>query len=186
MIDIQYRAIYRVSKRNAAIRKIPFGLLEQVFEGMVRRANGKCELTGIPFSFCREAGVRRNPWAPSLDRIDSRKGYTWSNCRLVCVAVNLAMNEWGEEVLFKLAKAISRRSVVSIEPLVEGLARLTQAAAICGVSVAHFRLAKRNIPGRQWAIGSGSREPVERWDVAILRSWLESEEGRLFVLEAVA
>lgn len=27
---------------------------------------------------------------------------------------------------------------------------------------------------------------VERWDVAALREWLETEDGKLFVLEAAA
>jgi hypothetical protein len=47
----------------------------------------------------------RHPYAPSLDRIECSKGYTASNTRLVCVAVNFGMNEWGEDVYRELAKA---------------------------------------------------------------------------------
>ena len=45
----------------------------------------------------------------SLDRIDSSKGYTVENCRLVCTAVNLAMNEWGEDVLERIALYYRRK-----------------------------------------------------------------------------
>lgn len=45
------------------------------------------------------------PFMPSIDRTNSAKGYTAGNCRLVCVAANFAMNEWGQGVLHKLAVA---------------------------------------------------------------------------------
>lgn len=54
-----------------------------------------CALTGIPFSPVRH-GEKRNPYAPSIDRIDSRGGYTMSNVRIVLLSVNLALSDWGE------------------------------------------------------------------------------------------
>jgi len=69
---------------------------------LVRRCGGRCEVSGVPFSLNRgEWG--RAPYTPSLDRIKSKAGYTPENCRIVCCAVNLAMNEWGESVLEKIA-----------------------------------------------------------------------------------
>ena len=73
------------------------------------RANGKCQLTGIPFSSERKPGCVKRPWMPSVDRIDCSKGYTADNCRLVCVAVNLALNEFGDEVLLTIAKGLLYR-----------------------------------------------------------------------------
>lgn len=69
-----------------------------------RRCNGKCELTGLAFDIGKGSWSRR-PYAPSIDRIDSSKGYTTDNCRVVCVAINLAMNEWGEDVYKAVAMA---------------------------------------------------------------------------------
>ena len=57
---------------------------------------GKCELTGI--KFISNDDFRISPFNPSIDRIDSKKGYTKNNCRLICVALNLAIKEWGEDV----------------------------------------------------------------------------------------
>lgn len=72
--------------------------------GLLARAAGHCELTGIKFSSKRIAGALKRPWAPSLDRMDRAKGYEAANCRIVCVAVNLALNEFGEGVLRRIAR----------------------------------------------------------------------------------
>lgn len=65
-----------------------------------------CAVSGIPFRLQKLNG--RRPYAPSVDRIDCTKGYEPGNCRVVCVAVNYAMNVWGEGMLNELADAIYR------------------------------------------------------------------------------
>lgn len=97
-----------ISKRLHAIRyrsKLRGGecLTREEIGALVARAGGRCELTGIPFSDARPRGCRRAPFAPSIDRIDSRDGYTAANCRLVCFAANVALNQWGEGTLRQLA-----------------------------------------------------------------------------------
>lgn len=73
-------------------------------EALWLRCNGKCEVTGIPFSLDNsDTGSTRRPWAPSIDQIESGKGYTIANVRVVCIAVNIAMNQWGENVLYRIA-----------------------------------------------------------------------------------
>ena len=71
------------------------------------RCNGYCEVTGIALSFDRpDPSKRAAPFQPSIDRIDSSKGYDAANCRVVALAVNLAMREWGEAVIARIGKAI--------------------------------------------------------------------------------
>lgn len=103
------REMYRISERNAKRRKIPFTLNRQEFREIVERAAGRCMMTGIEFEFERYEGSCRRPFAPSLDRIDSSKGYSADNCRLICVLVNLAMNQWGLGPLMKVAKNLITR-----------------------------------------------------------------------------
>ena len=69
--------------------------------------DGRCAVSGIRFSSkrYRHAFVKQ-PFSQSLDRINSRKGYSPSNTRLVCVAANFAMNDWGLEVLAELAVGV--------------------------------------------------------------------------------
>lgn len=76
-----------------------------------RLAYGRCEATGIPF-VCSEPGTRgkgnANPWAPSLDRIDPTKPYTQDNTQVVVWAYNMARSAWGDEVVFRIAEALTR------------------------------------------------------------------------------
>lgn len=81
------------------------------------RSGGKCEATGIPFSLQPAPNCRRKPYAPSLDRLDNSRPYSLDNCRLVCVAVNIAINEWGEEIFGDVAMGFlvnARRLVTAL------------------------------------------------------------------------
>ena len=90
----------------AARKRDGYELTKKDEYALVERFAGKCEMSGIPFS---EKGTEwfRNPWSPSLDRIDSKKGYTPDNVRIVLCAVNAAMNEWGEDVFRFIAKSVA-------------------------------------------------------------------------------
>lgn len=79
------------------------------FDLLWREAGGFCQLTGLPLQPRPEGCADRvYPWAASLDRIDSAKGYTRENCRIVCAAMNIALNAFGEQVFRSLAEAFSR------------------------------------------------------------------------------
>jgi len=69
----------------------------------------KCEITGLDLVLARNGTTNYNPWAPSLDRKDPKKGYTKQNTRLVCVAYNVAKGEWSEDVLRTLVSALHKR-----------------------------------------------------------------------------
>lgn len=79
------------------------------FERIMTRAGGRCELTGIAFTINREAKGAKALWGPSLDRIKCHLPYSYANCRLVCTAVNLALNEFGLETLQKIALALTEK-----------------------------------------------------------------------------
>lgn len=94
-------------RKRAFRKKLEFSLTTDEFRTVLFRSGWRCELSGIEFEF--EQSTRRGPhrpFSPSLDRIDSMKGYTIDNVRLVCLAVNIAMNTWGENVLFAIAKGV--------------------------------------------------------------------------------
>lgn len=56
-------------------------------------ADKSCSLSGIPFDMLPRNDVYRNPFAPSLDRIDNSKGYEIGNVALVCNIVNCGKGE---------------------------------------------------------------------------------------------
>ena len=77
---------------------------------------GRCALSGLRFDLRQiGSGKARRPFAPSLDRIDSIGGYTRDNVRLVCQAVNFALNAFGEDVFRQIAKATAafERTIVA-------------------------------------------------------------------------
>jgi hypothetical protein len=69
--------------------------------------NGYCELSGLPFVLKNSTKFSKNPYAPSLDRIDSNnKEYSINNTRLVLACVNQALNQYGLEHFLKVATAV--------------------------------------------------------------------------------
>lgn len=105
-----YAEVFQRAKKNARLRGIPFDLTKAEFDALVKKSDGRCMVSGLPFTTPsrRKAGSRR-PFAPSLDRIDSAVGYTKSNCRIVSIIVNCALNEWGEEPLFEMCRAVAEK-----------------------------------------------------------------------------
>ena len=93
--------IYRLSKdakKRAKKKGIEYSISDsfwdRVDEGML------CDVTGVPMSM----SSADQKCMISLDRIDSSKGYTDENCRLVCYAVNMACGPWGWDEFVDLVK----------------------------------------------------------------------------------
>lgn len=104
------QAVYSARKR-AKDKGIACELSEAEALLLWRRCKGRCELTGIPFDLGRLDGCVRRPFAPSIDRVNASGPYTKTNIRVVCTAVNLAMNQWGDEVLYRIARGLSTNKV---------------------------------------------------------------------------
>ena len=98
------RLLLFFAQRRAKDADLEFSLTWEPIAAALRR--GTCEATGLPFDLRPVPGRRANPWAPSLDRRDSTKGYTVSNVQVVVAAYNYAKSEWTEDVLLRLARAI--------------------------------------------------------------------------------
>ena len=73
-------------------------------------SNGICAISGVPFSNVKSEGCRRRPFYPSLDRIDSKKGYVYGNVRIVCIIANIARSDFDDGSLVYLAKSIANNS----------------------------------------------------------------------------
>lgn len=115
VLDADYRRLYVRARGRAQKAGEAFTLSEVEMQALVVAANGACAVSGIPFSYQKEPGWFRAPYAPSLDRVSSQSGYTFENCRLVCVAVNWALSDWGVGVLLHVAKNIVARQVLHVD-----------------------------------------------------------------------
>ncbi len=70
---------------------------------------GVCEMSKMEFTFDPpKAGFHHNPYAPSLDRHDPKKGYTKKNTKLVLWAYNQAKGQWNQKHFRRIMRAIVR------------------------------------------------------------------------------
>ena len=70
---------------------------------MDKLQKGFCEVTGLPFTYGLES---RNPWSPSLDRVDPSIGYTIENTRVVVWIFNAAKNVFKDSDVMLMAHAL--------------------------------------------------------------------------------
>jgi len=111
------RKAWNRARGRALKRGSVFTLTADDVSTLWERCDGKCSVSGMEFTeeIFPNALVKR-PFAPSLDQIEANKGYTLENTRITCVAANFAMNEWGLDVLQRLARAIAKHEQQDREP----------------------------------------------------------------------
>lgn len=96
--------LYTQTRARAKKRHQVFSLSPDVYAALVSK---RCALSAIEFDTGPTATRhQKRPFAPSIDRLDNTKGYEEGNVRLVCVAVNIAMNIWGADVLWMVARGL--------------------------------------------------------------------------------
>jgi hypothetical protein len=94
------------AKARSKTYSMDFDLDKEYLITLFELQNKKCALTGLEFATAQgENSNKRRPFAPSIDRIDYKKGYTKDNTRLVCVAVNISLSDFGDEVFDKICEA---------------------------------------------------------------------------------
>ena len=91
-------------KADARKQKFEINISADWIEEKLKK--GTCELTGLPFDFYPSKNTYFNKYAPSLDRIDSGKGYTTDNVRVVLCAVNIALGQFTDEEMLPILKAM--------------------------------------------------------------------------------
>ena len=100
-------SLFSAWRTRAKVKGREFSLTPEWVEQ--RLLAGACEVTGIPFVL----GVFRHAFLPSIDRIDSSKGYTPENCRVVLWMINAAKNDLAEDdflsALRQVAEAVVER-----------------------------------------------------------------------------
>jgi hypothetical protein len=107
-------AMQRARLRGLSVDPDLVALTFELFEAQ----GARCALTGIGFDLrVVGTGQARRPFAPSLDRIDASAGYTRDNTRLVCQAVNFALNAFGEDVFREIALAAAKFDPEQVRPL---------------------------------------------------------------------
>ena len=95
--------LYWNAHRRSKMDKLEFSITKEWIEAVLK--NGKCQITGLPFSF----GNGRRPWMPSLDKSDPNSGYTKDNVKVVVWLYNTAKAEFSHDDVITLAKALVKK-----------------------------------------------------------------------------
>jgi len=78
------------ARHRAKRRGCAFDLTEQDVLDLWQEQDGKCYWFGVPMQWRDPDEGGRNPFIPTLDRADNRKGYTRGNVVLACWGANAA------------------------------------------------------------------------------------------------
>ena|ERR1700677_1523498 len=81
------------ARGRAKNKKIPFNLDDNI-QAIAEMLESGCQLTGLSFDLNRGKAKTNSP---SIDRIDSNKGYTSDNIRIIHWILNCLFGTWGEE-----------------------------------------------------------------------------------------
>jgi hypothetical protein len=90
--------LWKRAKHRAESLRREFTVTAEQIKGLILFTT-HCPHTGVALNFEPAKGFKRNPWGPSIDRIDSAKGYTLDNIEVTSLWWNLAKNEWTPEVM---------------------------------------------------------------------------------------
>lgn len=102
----EIRQMFNAMRARALKRNIPCAISFDEMVAIWKKSGGACAVSGIRFLSRAFGKSRVAPWKASIDRIDPSLGYTAGNCRLVCNAVNIAMMDFGEDILIAMLAAI--------------------------------------------------------------------------------
>ena len=99
-------ALLRSSKQRASDKGFEYNL---DFSWARSTWNGHCALTGLPFR-CSDKNLGGNPFSPTIDRIDPKRGYVQDNCRFILFSINSFKHTGTDndlkEIIVALNKAI--------------------------------------------------------------------------------
>lgn len=98
------------AQQRARKKALPCTITKEWLRNRLEAIGFRCELTSIQFysdAFSGSAGKRAV--RPSLDRIDCSRGYEPDNVRIVCLAVNVMLSNWGEDLVRSIARRMTIR-----------------------------------------------------------------------------
>jgi hypothetical protein len=98
--------IFSAARTRAKKKKIEFDLTMDFVIKMFSNQGSLCALTGLKLNTgFKQKGNNWNPYCPSIDKIDSEKGYTKDNIRIVSVIANLSLNQFGDIVFDEMCRS---------------------------------------------------------------------------------
>jgi len=95
----------RALKDRAKYKNLDFNLTPKYLQKLFDNCGGKCSVTGLPFDMQMGKGKKRNPFRPSVDRVDSSKGYVKRNIQIVLAIVNTMKMDYTDDIINPVIRA---------------------------------------------------------------------------------
>ena len=103
---LEYNALKnRVKAKAKDGRVMGFNLTPEYIQKVFDECLGKCKLTGLDFSMELGTKKKRNPFRPSVDRINSKKGYVKGNIQIILAIVNTMKMDYTDDILHPVITA---------------------------------------------------------------------------------
>lgn len=105
---LHHNLVRHAAARGLEVRNVDLGALRAMWAAQ----KGRCALSGLPMTHTRadnRRATRVNPFNVSVDRIDSARGYTPDNVRLVCAQCNLMKADLSDEEFRGFCRAVAAR-----------------------------------------------------------------------------
>lgn len=97
---------YAQWKCSAKRRGYEWTITKEVVEKKFEDQKGVCALSGIKME-----PRTKSPYRPSIDRIDSKKGYVEGNFQFICSMVNVMKNKFDEDNFIRMCGLIAKYRV---------------------------------------------------------------------------
>lgn len=109
---------FRYFIRKARNRSYDYDIDLEYLKNLWTSQDGICPISGIQMELYPSASAwekdKGNPWKPSLDRIDSSKGYIKGNVRFICYIANMCKQDWPDEVLIEFCNKVVKNEIYSL------------------------------------------------------------------------
>lgn len=99
------KMMHLAARLRARKKQISYELSPEFIDVILSSQGDKCVLTGLDFVYESDSEYKVRPFAPSLDRKDTSKGYSLDNIQIVCIIANKARNEYSMEIFDQMCLA---------------------------------------------------------------------------------
>ena len=97
---------YNSLKSKAKARKISFDITLEEIKELFKKQDGRCGITNLPIVPKTYKTRKKEMWTASLDRIDSKKGYTIKNVQWVHKEINMLKGKLPKEKFIDLCNLV--------------------------------------------------------------------------------